>query len=61
VLGVWLHDVAMGTWKFEAGILRAGRVPGRSLVAGRGNATAEVSQGLNFGERHAAVGDSMEG
>jgi hypothetical protein len=42
--------------------LWAGRVPGQSLVAGRGNAIAEeVSQGLNFGERHAAVGGGIEG
>jgi hypothetical protein len=63
MLGVWLHDVAMGGRKFEAGILRPGRLPGQSLIdAGRGNAIAEeYSESLNFGERHAAAGDGVAG
>jgi len=43
VLGVWLHDVAMGRWKFEAGLLRAGRLPDRDFVAGRGYAPANAA------------------
>jgi hypothetical protein len=59
VLGVRLHDVALGRREFEARLLRASRIPGRSIVSGRGNAIAE--EVVNFGERHAAVGGDKEG
>src|SRR5262245_40086999 len=59
----------MGRRKFEAGILRASRLPDRNLAAGRRDATAEsaiaeeASQGLNtsLGDRHACTDGGIAG